>query len=236
MFRESFFFSAQTLSTVGFEGMAPIGFWTQIFTAIESLVGTVMFAILTGLIYGRYSKPKSNIRFSANILVSPFKEGQGLMFRLANATQNKLTSVHIKLLYTYQENGKNVFKYLNLDFDRIDFFPVSWTVVHPIDDNSPLKDIHALQLADKKVEFIINLEFYDNTYSTQMHVFHSYKNGMKWYVMLDLSLVFFHHKMGKVQTYILTRLAHTPSCSSRCIPYHLTQKGASRSSAITPYN
>lgn len=104
----------------------------------EAFLGLLSFALATGLFYGRFSRPKAHLRFSKNMLISPFKEGKALMFRLAPYKNNYLSEVEVKLTLAVreEENGvwMNKFYALETQIQRINMLILSWTVVHPIDE------------------------------------------------------------------------------------------------------
>jgi inward rectifier potassium channel len=110
-FLDAFFFSAQTISTVGYGHISPKGMVANSVAAFESMIGLLAFALATGLLYGRFSKPSAKIVYSENILVAPYKEnGRGLMFRLANIRKNVLIDLDIEVIFSYNEfvDGKPI--------------------------------------------------------------------------------------------------------------------------------
>jgi len=142
-FKEAYFFSTETFTTVGYGRVNPIGDWANLVASIESMSGFLSFAIATGLIYGRFSKPKAYLVFSEHALVSPFNGKTGLMFRFASYKDNHiLTNVEIKvnLALLADEDGKQSYRFydLALERSRVDSLPMNWTVVHAIDEESPL--------------------------------------------------------------------------------------------------
>lgn len=141
-FLEAFFFSSQTITTVGYGRVSPEGMVTNIIASTESLTGILSFALVTGLIYGRFSRPRAYLIFSPNILIAPFKEGKALMFRIATYKNNHLTDVeaNITLALHVKENGKTVTRFypLGLELAKINSLALSWTLVHHINEDSPL--------------------------------------------------------------------------------------------------
>ena len=108
-FWDAFFFSAQTISTVGYGHISPKGWGANSIAAIESMMGLLTFALATGLLYGRFSRPSAQIVYSKNILIAPYLEkSKGLMFRLANLRRNILVDLEIEIIFSYNEmvNGK----------------------------------------------------------------------------------------------------------------------------------
>jgi inward rectifier potassium channel len=177
-FMETFFFSAQTLTTIGYGRINPIGITTNIVASMEGMIGVLGFAVATGLLYGRFSRPLTQIIFSKNALLSPYREGKALMFRLANSKNNHLTDLEIKVMTAIlvEENGIPVRRYYNLDLERknVTFLPSVWTVVHPIDDKSPLSGLSKEDIKTADIEILILLKAFDDTSSQQIQVKTSY--------------------------------------------------------------
>jgi inward rectifier potassium channel len=141
-FMNAFFFSAHTLTTVGYGNMWPVGDMTNAIAVLESLSGVLGFAIATGLLFGRFSRPSARFGFSQNMLIAPYKGGTSLQFRLVNRRTNNIVDLEARLLLMQVEvcGDKMERKFLQLELERnsILFFPLTWTVVHPIKPSSPL--------------------------------------------------------------------------------------------------
>ncbi|WP_419699229.1 ion channel [Mucilaginibacter sp. NFX135] len=173
-FMDAFFFSAQTISTVGYGHISPQGMAANSVAALESMMGLLAFALATGLLYGRFSKPTAKIKYSENILVAPYRgDKTGLMFRLANARHNVLIDLHIEVNFSYNEevNGKTERKFYQLMLERkaVSILSINWTVVHPIDDDSPLKDFTREDFEKAQVVFSVLLRIFDDTFSQTIH-------------------------------------------------------------------
>lgn len=168
-FMEAFFFSSQTLTTVGYGRVSPTGLMTNTIASVESLVGILSFALVTGLIYGRFSRPRAYLLFSRNILVAPYKEGKALMLRMATYKNNHLTDVeaNITLAIHEEENGKEVTRFypLKLEIARINSLALSWTVVHHINEESPLHNYKKEDVAASKMEVIVSIKAFDDHFS-----------------------------------------------------------------------
>jgi inward rectifier potassium channel len=177
---QSVFFSTQTFTTVGFGRIAPVGTLANIAAAFESLSGLLSFALATGLIYGRFSRPVARIIFSRNAVVAPYHDTTGFMFRVANQRTNQLIDVTATVTFSRLEDvdGRQSrrFQELDLERDRVNFFHLSWTVVHPIDPKSPLFGITKEQLDESDAEFLIIIKGFDDTFSTNVHTRSSYKS------------------------------------------------------------
>lgn len=177
-FWEAFFFSTQTLTTVGFGYMSPKGFAANIVAAFEAMVGLLGFALATGVLYGRFSRPSAQVIYSDNLLIAPYKEGQALMFKIANARKNELIEVEIEVVMAINvsEGNQSNRRFYNLELERkrINFFPLTWTIVHPLDDNSPIKDLTVADFEDGDAEIFIYLKAFDDTYAQTVHSRYSY--------------------------------------------------------------
>ncbi len=168
-FMDAFFFSAQTISTVGYGHISPSGLPTSSVAALESFVGLLTFALATGMLYGRFSRPSSKISYSKNMVVAPYQDMTGLMFRLANYRSNQLVDLEVNVMFTYNDSidGKAVRKFVSLELERnkISLLTLSWTVVHPINENSPLKAMDNDFLKSSNAEFIVLLKAFDDSFS-----------------------------------------------------------------------
>ncbi len=170
-FKELFYFSAETFTTVGYGRVNPVGDPANFVAAMEAMNGWLSFAVATGLIYGRFAKPKSHITFSDNALIAPYQDKTAFMFRIASYKDNhNLTDVIIKvnLALQVQENNKTSYKFydLQLERSRVDTLMMNWTVVHPIDDNSPLLGLTSDDYKNSDVEIYVQIKGYDDVYST----------------------------------------------------------------------
>ncbi|TAF44694.1 MAG: ion transporter [Sphingobacteriales bacterium] len=178
-FFDGFFFSAQTISTVGYGHLSPSGMAASGVAAFESLLGLLAFAMATGLLYGRFSRPNSKITYSHNMLVSPYKNTEALMLRLANYRSNQLLDVEAELYLAYNlviENNKTrQFLKLNLERDKVAILATSWTIVHPITDDSPILDLTLQQLKDSDAEFLVIIKSFDDAFAQVVHSRTSYK-------------------------------------------------------------
>lgn len=184
-FIETFYFSTQTFTTVGYGMISPVGIGAGLVAAIESLNGLLGFALVTGLVYGRFARPVEKIIFSENALISPYRGGRGLMFRIVNARKNQLTEVEIQVIASMvdhsRNNGMRKFYPLELEINRINMFAMSWTIVHPIDKESPFYDMNEDDLVESDLEIMILLKAFDDTSSQLIHIRSSYKyDEMVW--------------------------------------------------------
>jgi inward rectifier potassium channel len=169
-FKEVYFFSTETFTTVGYGRVNPVGDGANFIASIEAMSGFLSFAVATGLIYGRFSKPKAYINFSNHAVISPYQDKTALMFRFVSYKDNHvLTNVEIKVNIGLQveENNKHVYKFfdLHLERSRVDSLPMNWTVVHPIDENSPFVGFSFEDMKAADVELYVLVRGFDDSYS-----------------------------------------------------------------------
>ncbi len=178
-FWEAFFFSAQSLTTVGYGRINPVGMGASEVAAVESMVGLLGFALATGLLYGRFSRPIAKLLFSHVAVIAPYRDMKGFMIRLANKRKNDLIEVEAQMIYTWvvNENGKELRKFENLELEikRISVLSATWTVVHPIDDNSPMKNLTKQDFENRNAEVLLNIKAFDETFSQTIHSRTSFK-------------------------------------------------------------
>ena len=182
---EAFFFSVQTLSTIGYGALSPVGVGANLLVAFEAMAGLMMVAIATGLVFARFSRPRAKIVFSTHAVVAPYGNLTAFEFRIANIRNSQLTNVHATVVPSRLEtcDGKpsRRFHPLTLEREQVMFMPLHWVVVHPVDEESPLRDIAREQLLASSAEFLILLTGTDETYSQTVHTRSSYKaDEMVW--------------------------------------------------------
>jgi inward rectifier potassium channel len=181
-FKEAYFFSTETFTTVGYGRVNPVGDGANVVAAIESVSGFLSFALATGLIYGRFARPKSFLVFSDFALISPYKEGTALIFRFAPYKDNHtLTDVQIRVNIglVVETDGNREYRYYDLALERskVESLPMNWNVVHPIDEQSPLLGFTAEDMADADVELYVLIRGFDDVYSNfvQQRTSYTYK-------------------------------------------------------------
>lgn len=172
-----FFFSAQTLTTVGYGHIYPASTTISTIAAIESLLGLLGFALATGVLYGRFSRPKAHLLYSRNAIIAPYMDITGLMFRVANYKQYELIETDAQVIISMDNKVTNRrdFLRLQLERDKINFLTLSWTIVHPIDDKSPVYGLSVQDLIERDAEIIILIKGINDTQSQSVFSRYSYK-------------------------------------------------------------
>lgn len=168
-FGEAFFFSAQTFTTVGYGRINPVGFSASFVASLEALVGLLSFALVTGLLYGRFARPKAYINYSENALFVPFRGGTAFMLRLVPYTKNYLVNAEARLTLSMQieEDGikKNRFFSLELDISKANTLMSNWTLVHIINEESPFFNLTKEDIANAKAEILVFVQGFDESFS-----------------------------------------------------------------------
>ena len=178
-FPDAFFFSVETLATIGYGHLAPVTLAANIVMAVESLLGLIAFAVVAGFVFARFARPTARIRFSRNAVVAPYRNGKAFMFRIVNQRSSQLVNLYAQVLLSRRKrDGKTKvdreFIPLRLERDSVVFFPLSWTIVHPIDETSPLSHWTGEDLIDCDAEFLVLLNGFEETFSQNVHTRSSY--------------------------------------------------------------
>ena len=176
-FGRAFFFSVETFATIGYGNIAPVGLPAHMVMTTESLFGLLGFALATGLLFSRFSRPTAQILFSDRAVITRYRGMTAFMFRLTNARSNQLVELEAKVLFSRIEGDSRKYDQLSLERKSVVFFPLSWTIVHPIDEKSPLWGRTPEDLAAGEAEFLVLLSGTDETFSQTVHARTSYKPG-----------------------------------------------------------
>jgi inward rectifier potassium channel len=179
-FLQAFFFSVQTVATIGYGRISPANLPANILVTIDSLVGLLGLALITGILFSRFSRPSAKILFSHNAIIAPYRGITAFEFRIANERSNQLIEVNVSVTLSRfeTEDGKRVrrFHLLSLERKSVVFFPLNWTIVHPIDETSPLYDTSEEELRNSDAEFLVLITAIDETFSQTVHARSSYKH------------------------------------------------------------
>jgi len=213
-FLSGFFFSSQTLTTVGYGGISPLGITANFVAAFEAMIGLLGFSFITGLLYGRFSKAKAALKFSDNLIIRDFKDGKkALMFRLMNSRKTVMIEPQIKVTLSISEQnelGEYKRNYFNVKLERekIMYLPTIWTIVHEIDESSPLYGYTKEDIENLDAELYVLVQYHEETYSQKVYQVISYDFSTidfdvkfvssfsfddEGYTVLD------HHKLSQVE-------------------------------------
>ncbi len=175
----AFFFSVETFATIGYGSLIPNGLLAHWLMTLEALVGVLAQALITGLFFARFARPTAAVTFSRRAVVAPFRDGRALMIRMANRRKNELIELKASLSFSYLDtsDGQSLRRYRPLALDRsaVTFFPLAWTIVHPITPSSPLWGLDAAALHAQDAEILLLLSGIDDTFASTVHARTSYK-------------------------------------------------------------
>lgn len=176
---QAFFFSVQTFATIGYGKVTPSGLAANLLVTVEALVGLLGVALATGLLFARFARPKSRILFSHNAVIAPYSGGRALMFRIINGQRNQIIELEAEVTLSRFEEVGGVslrrFYELRLARPKVAFFPLAWTVVHPIDADSPLAGSTDEDLRQTQAEVLVQIRGMDDTLFQTVRARTSYK-------------------------------------------------------------
>jgi inward rectifier potassium channel len=178
-FADAFFFSVQTMATIGYGHISPASRFANVMVACEALTGLVGLAVVTGLVFAKFSRATARVRFSKYAVVQPRNGVPCLMFRMANLRANRIVEASIHLAMLCDETtaeGEWMRRYYDLKLERqqTPAFSLSWTVIHPIVEGSPLFGHTHEQLAEIETEIIASLTGLDESFGQTVHARHLY--------------------------------------------------------------
>jgi inward rectifier potassium channel len=175
---QSFFFSVHTLATIGYGNIVPTTLAANVVVVVESLTGLLGLAVATGVVFARFSRPVADIRYSGHAVVAPYRDITAFEFRMVNARRNQLVNVGATVMMSRFEGQSDTrqrrFHQLALERSTVAFFPLNWTVVHPIDEASPLWGWDHRSLLEAEAEFNVLLTAVDETFAQTVHSRSSY--------------------------------------------------------------
>ncbi|TDI36692.1 MAG: transporter [Acidobacteria bacterium] len=177
-FPRAFFFSVHTLSTVGYGSIVPASVAANALMTIESVFGIFGVALTTGLVFARFARPTAKILFSKNALIAPYRGERGLMFRIANQRSTQIIELEATVTFSrmVEEDGRRIRRFypLALERQKVVFFPLAWTIVHPINRDSPFHDLTGEECLRSEAEILVLLKGIDETFSQIVHARSSY--------------------------------------------------------------
>ncbi|UAM97099.1 ion transporter [Polaribacter litorisediminis] len=178
-FLNGFFFSAQTLTTVGYGGIAPKGITANLIAAFEAMIGLLSFSFITGLLYGRFSKPKASLKFSKNLIIRDFKGHRALMFRLMNSRKTVMIEPEITVTLSISEKDehgefKRRFHTLDLERNKVMYLPTIWTIVHEINAESPLVTYSKEEIKNLDAHLYLLINYHEESFSQKVYQLHNY--------------------------------------------------------------
>ncbi len=180
MYLRGFFFSVQTFATIGYGTIHPVGIVANLIVTVESYYSLLTNALITGLVFARFSRPTAKIIFSRMAVIAPYKNSEGFMFRLVNSRRSQLIELKAQVLFTrfVEKDGATIrsFDNLKLERERVSFLPLAWTVVHPIDKDSPMFGLTEEDFEKSDAEILIVLSAIDETFAQMVHTRTSYKS------------------------------------------------------------
>ena len=183
---DAFFFSVQTMATIGYGKMVPRTPYANVVVSVEALFGLVSTAMATGLMFAKFARPSARVMFSENALIVTRDGVRSLVFRMANARGNQIVEagLHVTLLRSETTiEGERVRRFHDLALVRATnpIFILSWTAVHPISRTSPLHDLTPERLAEWDAAFIVSVVGMDETSGQTVHARHSYAaSDVRW--------------------------------------------------------
>lgn len=177
-FADAFFFSVQTSASIGYGVMSPGTTYGHLLVSLIAITALVGIAVLTGLAYARFSRPTAQVLFSRVAVIAPFKGTPTLMFRAANERRNQILEARLRVYLSIDEysEGRMMRRFYELGLlrDRNPSFFLTWTALHPINENSPLYGLSQADLIRTNAAFLISLSGIDQTVSQAIHTRHTY--------------------------------------------------------------
>ena len=180
-FSDYFFFSVQTIATIGYGKLSPTDLFSQILMSVEAVTGLINFALITGLIFAKFSRPTARVRFSSSAVISKRDGVPSLMFRMANVRDSNIVEAQVHVVFARDEHtreGEYVRRFYDLDLVRYRnaIFQYSWTAVHPIEPGSPFYGGKAEDLIRDDASITVSLTGVDETFSQTVYSRYSYKS------------------------------------------------------------
>ena len=178
-FVDSFFFSVQTFTTLGYGQITPITIYSNSVATLEAFAGVMNIALAAGLVFARVSRPHARVLFSRPAVITSYEGVPTLMFRVANQRGNQIMEAEITVSLAHQhvtQEGLVMRRFDNLNLIRrsTPLFALSWTVMHPIGEDSPLHGASRASLIEQQAELVVLVSGTDETYGAKIYARHSY--------------------------------------------------------------
>jgi inward rectifier potassium channel len=178
-FVDDFFFSVQTLSTIGYGTMVPHTIYAHILVMTQAFAGTLFLAVVTGLVFAKFARPTARVLWSKNVIIIERDGKRQLQFRMANERANQIVEAQLRVAFASTEvtsDGERLrrFAELRLQRDRNVLFTLSWTAVHDITSDSPLHNLNLDRMKQTQMQLICSLVGIDETFAQQVHSRHAY--------------------------------------------------------------
>jgi inward rectifier potassium channel len=179
-FIDMFFFSVQTMATIGYGKMEPVTLFSNILVSIEALTGLLALALMTGLVFSKFSRPTARIRFTRYAVIGPRDGVNSLMIRAANMRANRIFEASIHVVLARQEitaEGDTIRRLYDLETtrSRSAMFALSWTAVHQIVEGTPLFGATRESIVASEPELIVSIVGLDETFSQTVHARHTFQ-------------------------------------------------------------
>ncbi|WP_353266771.1 transporter [Gemmatimonas sp.] len=229
-FMQAFAYSVGIFTTTGTDGVHAVGATAHALTITQSMLGPLIGMITLALIVARLTRPRAAIRFSESAVIAPYEDGRALMFRIVNELPSELTEVTASVSITWFENiegqRERNFHQLRLERNNVTFFPLHWTIVHPIDERSPLRGVTPERLRRGEAEILILISAHEETFFTQVSVRHSYAwDEVTWDAKFTNIFINSIDDALAIDIERLSRFDRLPENSTRVPPEH---EGAAR--------
>ncbi|MBL0938349.1 MAG: hypothetical protein IBJ03_05625 [Gemmatimonadaceae bacterium] len=222
-FLAAFAYSVGVFTTTGVDGMHAVGVTAHGLTILQSLLGPLVGMIVAGIVIARLTRPRAQLRFSDSMVIAPYEGGRGLMFRFVNESIRDITNVRVSVSLSWLETFDGVrernFHQLALERSDVPFFPLHWTVVHPITPESPLRGVTPDRLRDGNAEILILVTAHEDTFSTRVSVRQSYTwEDVTWDAKFSSIFIESMDEHLAIDVERLSRLDRLPEGTTRTAP------------------
>ena len=216
-FAEAFFFSVQTLGSIGYGALYPASLFTNLIVTFESLLGLIVIALMTGMAFSRFSRSTARILFSEAVTVHDYDGVPTLMFRVANERRKTILEARIQAYLAIDERTSEGHRMrrlhpLTLNRDRSPLFLLTWTVMHPIDQHSPLHGRSPRELAASGADIVVSFSGIDETLERPIHAHHNYPISQVLFGQGFVDMM--HEADGEGQSIDFANFNRTYSCPS----------------------